>query len=256
MHAAGPSFSSYGASLRSLSGVKAVSVDEFAASLKTGDLVFSRSDSFTAHLIQFSGHCIWNHVAMIVFGHWCEATNDDTVYDISNSGVERKNPRCGVKIWDIRTGLSMFLKKYPGSLFFGVSHSEGTEEMSYHKQLWQFWLREQGKPYTPDHFSLLLSWFDGLPSITNLCCWQSGLRLDSDATASPLFQNKSTQEHYFCSQVVVECLRQSGTMIGEEFGAAPNTEWTVADLANVNYKLKNNLYNNFKYTEIEFFSVQ
>ncbi len=100
--------------------VKTLTVDEFVNQVNDGDLIFSRSDGFAGHLIQKSGHCIWNHVAMSLYKYWCEATNDDTVRTLDQ--IERKNLRTGVKIWQMRTGLKeAFHGDASMHLLFGVS---------------------------------------------------------------------------------------------------------------------------------------
>lgn len=236
---------------------KLLTVDAFVDQLGDGDLVFSRSNGFTGHLIQKSGHCIWNHVAMCIYQHWCEATNDDTLYAFDD--VEIKNPREGVKIWDMKTGLKAALAgNFNSTLLFGVSrHKYITKD--HIRDMWQFWRKEQGKPYTPHYYPLVLAWLDSTSTLKNtFCCW-GGVEEDDGRDESDqlsLFKNKATTDDYFCSQIMVECLQQCGVMIREEFTHIPATEWTVANLANTHYRLKNNLCNNFKYTEIEFFHVK
>lgn len=244
-------FSEYGMDMSPF--VKQVTVDQFTAQLNDGDLIFSRSDSFEGHLIQLSGHCIWNHVAMCLRKHWCESTNDDTVYTHDN--IETKNSKTGVKLWHMGDGIKQFLNQGNNSIFFGVARLRTTDidRHEHEKRMWNFWIREQGKPYTPNYSTLVLSWLDSFSSITSLCYWP-GEQDNEDANQLNLFKNKSTTESYFCSQIIVQCLMETNMLIDEKYSGIPATEWTVADLAN-SHRLKNNLRNNFKYTEIEFFNV-
>lgn len=232
---------------------KHVTVDQFVDLISDGDLIFSRSNSFEGSLIQISGHCIWNHISMCFFKHWCEATNSDMIYPLVS--IENQNKPTGVKLWSMRHGLKSILTQNPGILILGVSKftSKASKTSEYVQKMWNFWKKEQGKPYTSNYSVLFFSWFDSWSSLKNLCCWQ-GVQdtTEQELQQSFVFKNSKTTKDYFCSQIVAECLKEAGVMIPNYI---ESTEWTVADFANM-LRLGNNLCNNFKYEEIEFYSVR
>src|ERR1700688_549095 len=58
-----------------------LNIDQFLRLLNIGDIIFSRSFSPEGNIIQFSGHCIWNHIALVYVSpetnekYWWECTN-------------------------------------------------------------------------------------------------------------------------------------------------------------------------------------
>ena len=234
-----------------------IKLTDFILSLGTGDLIFSRSDTVTGHLIQFSGHCIWNHVAVCISTmnesngpYWCEATN--TVYE--NDELARG----GVKIWNIKDRFDEMFKKEPDTFFiFGVSYLKKKEPSKKEEQkLVSFLKKEKGKPYQDAYSVLFFSWFDGFSSIKNTCCCYSTQAVRDDMDKQPLYAiNKNDTSKYFCSELVAEALVQSGIMKMKKNGKIlPSSEWDVAKLADT-VLLNNNLNNNFYYTEIVFYYV-
>jgi hypothetical protein len=231
---------------------KKITVDEFINGLSDGDLIFSRSDSFFGSLIQISGHCIWNHVAMYCDGNWCESTNGPILKDEIKPGVAS---------WDIKYGLRKVI--VPGTaVTFGVAKLSGLT-LEQRRKLVDFFKKEEGKKYTSSYWILFSSWFDGFKSIKNLICYPGPgdpSVYEEQTSVLSSVNNKDNHREYFCSQFMVEAMKCSGIMykkIKENnlWTEIPSSEWTVADLANTEHRLNRFLREGGKYQNIQFYYV-
>lgn len=250
-----------------------ISLDDFLLVLNTGDLIFSRSASTAGKIIQFSGHCAWNHVAMCVVlkengkdvKYWCEATNrKDTPSDNE-----------GVKMWSMESKLRAMLLDDTTFFTFGVASIKKKEDANCSNnnnnnglskeecdKLINFYKREKGKPYKYSYKVLFFSWFDGFSSLkTTLCCYSQYERREENDTQPLWTINEQDTSRYFCSELMVEALVETKMMNrkmintgNDKYVEMPSSEWTVADLADITY-VNNNLDNNFYYTEIVLYFV-
>jgi hypothetical protein len=233
---------------------KKITVNEFVNLLKTGDIIFGRSESQFGRIIQFSGHCIWNHIAICVEGddkekYWCESTNNTNA-----------SPFKGVKIWNIKDYFNNEFTKNPNTCFdLGISKLE-TKNAQVLENIKKFLYLQKGKPYTKSFSVLFFAWFDGFQTINRYLCWNNSYRaqVDDEEVDQPSWAlNKNDNTSYFCSQLLADCFLSVGMMKRKytSYGVEIQpTEWSVADFANVEY-LNKNLNNNFKYTKIDFYCL-
>lgn len=282
------SFTLYGASQEDYKLMfKEIKLDDFLNVISSGDLIFSRSESVPSRIIQWSAHCIWNHVAMCleVEDEVGGANRDMTKYWFEST------PTCystkdfpGVKRWPIRERLMEILllqgRSSSSFLHLGVSKLNCSSSLLKEvicKKMVQFWESENGKPYNGNLKDLVLSWLDSISTLTRRCfpcCYDSsplyydtleckkdeynqwGIFKSSESIKEEEERNHSLSHHetssYFCSQIVVASMKKTGLLLASSPSAA---EWSVADLVNHEYLNKNLGNNNFSYTVISFYKV-
>jgi hypothetical protein len=204
---------------------------------------------------------------------WWEATNsnDDTDESCIGMPTECKGTSpTGTRTWNIGKRLSWLLRdsnEKKTCLKLAVSKIEGfssvEERMSFQKKLFSFVSSEIGKNYEHAYMPLFLSWFDGAKSLWNvLSCFSNihGNEIDivpeEDVDVS---FNKSDVSEYFCSELVIETLKNCKIMKDDnEVGHLPlaksSGEWTVANLANVN-NLNHFVKKKFSFTQIYYFCL-
>jgi hypothetical protein len=228
---------------------KNIDLKTFVKSIQPGDIIFSRSDTILGKVIQFSGHCMWNHVAMCISiknkKYWCESTNSEDGKD-------------GVKIWEMESGLRKYYKSNTDKFLFGVSKFNGK---NINHTLYKFYKREEGKRYKKNYITLFFSWFDGFSSLKSLfCCKPIDPNIeDQEKINQPLWAlNKRDTTKYFCSELLIQCLMDCNIMkpqfhiITKE--QIPSSEWTVANMANT-YYLNKNLNKGYTYSQIIMYCV-
>jgi hypothetical protein len=227
-----------------------INLKEFVKMIKPGDIIFSRSDTLFGKIIQFSGHCMWNHVAMCIIinnkKYWCESLN-------SSNGDD------GVKIWEMEKGLRKCLTSNGDSFLFGLSKMNTTQKIN--TNLYKFYKKEEGKKYKKNYLTLFLSWFDGIGSLKSLfCCKPQDPDKERELKLNqPLWaMNKKDTSTYFCSELLVQALLDT-TVMNPQFHKItkqeiPSSEWTVADLANTKY-INRQLKKGYFYSEIVIYKV-
>lgn len=184
-----------------------------AAALRTGDMLFFHADSLPAAIIQWSGHCAWSHVGLVAayaspgapggrrLGLWEAVSTPAGQYSVLDGAL-----RAGVRLVDLHERLAHMA---PGTV--GVrqlSFAPPADRGAFEAALYRCIAAENGKPYEPSVWTLVLSWLD---------C----------GGAFACFNNARDTSAYFCSELVAETLMQAALLRPIDASA----EFTVGDLA-------------------------
>ncbi len=249
---------------------KKQSVDEFVHNLHTGDIIYARSESFFGKIIQTSGHCIWNHVALCVVHpqtnekYWWECTNA-----IDNVNMpEQSNPvlggNTGTRLWHIKNRLTFITsggenkqrmllgvaKFIPNTTLWPLMDTVAERKLA--ARLFLFMQKEAGKAYQPSFWVIFLSWFDGLKTLKNyICYWNDTHSIIEESTNDWSELAAVSKDYYFCSQLIIETLKQCGFF---DDTIPKSHEWTVMDIVNVD-NLNTYLPSHQKYQPIEMFLI-
>lgn len=235
--------------------------ESFVDSLQCGDVIFSRSDTLFGSVIQFSGRCMWNHVAMCFEDpatgekYWWECTNSNDATEKSLYGMPEDcaaNFPTGARIFPLKNRLKWILSSGGGGrmLRFGVSRLQGmtpSERTAFSIRFASFVISESGKKYERTYWPLIMSWYDGWKSIRGLFgCSGSNAGDAGNYDEDEVSFGKQDLSSYFCSELMAETLRQCGLFRERPSSALwrSSGEWTVADLADercLNFHLQEGL---------------
>ncbi len=232
-----------------------MNVERFVDFLDSGDVIFSRSNTFFGSVIQYSGHCMWNHVSMCVKNpdtgekYWWESTNSNDDDDESCKGLPKDcagNFPTGARIWPMLKRLKWMLNGRAEDETFtflrlGVCKLYGlsaAERERFERNCYRFVLKESGKGYERTYWPLILSWYDGWRSLRDLltCFYGVNGREVYDYDEDSVTFNRPDVSSYFCSELVMETFLRCGLLkvLTDSSHSKSSGEWTVADIANAN----------------------
>lgn len=217
--------------------------------LRPGDLLFSRSDTWVGNIIQWSSHCPWNHVAIVL------SMNDELhILEASPStSIIGKN---GIRLYSIRefakylqdTLHEDFLKSGENSKFtFGIAKLEKDLSSNLNNQI--ITLYSKIKNYKYSYKDVIRAWYDGWDTILNTCqlCGRRFSRKreeeNNDREGMKNGNHEDEEKYFFCSELVVYILRN---IFSTKFKTI-DKEYTVGNLADISYLNKNLI--DIKYNE-------